>query len=1303
MVGLGTAAAAAPEDIELTVSPIENLSKPGTNVVLGDTLLISGTWDATNADPQPGDQYTITLPDELDLDYAIGHTFKKSGEASDGGTYDWSECVVTSAKDLTCTLLDAVADFPEDVKGTFEFEVEAVKTTDSKTVEFDLNGTKDDVDLPGPDGGITDGIEIPGEWSKSFGGFTNHDRNEMSWRIEVPGAALQASGQNPVTITDAISGRHGLCSLDADQFSVTTARGGDTAAPQGDVNFTVTDAQSFTIKLSAPFAADRTYVISYTTCTDSDGLDPTGTEYLNTADISIDGLAGDGIGRGVQDWAPPAVSKAGSNLSRESNNDSVYRWEVRASGATVAGKNALTVTDTLTGAHELFTNTAGEYELRNLAVFEYRGPGNATNITNQLTLKPSDLSAEAFTLDLAFTDPARTFNGDHPYWYIIRYETTSTYEGLPPGGTELSNSATVEGGASNTAKVTVPKRANFKSGSLNTGTREIAGETFLPYTTLDWYVEIPGEKLNPYEGATHTGQITLTDVLSGPHGACEIDGKSLNERLNLVAVARDQVGSERNDLSVTATAAISDDGALIITLAEPDNGWDREYRYSVSYTTCTTSGGMDQAGTTYGNSIEGTGIEDSSTVTQERRGGGTGSGGASRGSVSISKKLTDDSVSVPDGTAFTVLVEEYAPGTYPDGDAYESYRLQVPLNGAPVNGQNARGNGWIFVLSEPEFPQIDGVTAFVPVFSAADGVVPIEEGAKAEVSIAPRANAQVTLTNKAVAPSIDIEKWNDEGEEPEYDASGKLLNDGYAGDFDDDSKALVAEQPLPINFTISNDGNEALNDVKVSDELTDGSGEIKDLVCTFPDDTAGTEWDGPFEVGTQFSCTGTLPALQAGETHANTATVVGVGIESGADVEDEDDWNGYVPDPSIDIEKWNVETEGVAPEYDPETGALLNDGYAGDFDDDSKSLVAGQPLPINFTISNDGDEDLVDIKVSDELTGGVGSIEGLVCAFPDGSEGTEWAGPFEVATQFSCTGTLPALANGDTHADLSKVTAIGIDSRIDVDDEDPWSGHVKVPGIDIEKWTDEGEAPEYDDSGALLNDGYAGDFDSGKGRLLVTDESQTINFTISNDGTEALTDVVVSDALTGGEGAIEDLLCVFPDDSEGTEWDGPFEVGTQFSCTGVLPGLPSGVSHVNTATVTGVGIESGTPVDDEDDWNGYVPDPSIDIEKWNDEGEEPEYDDSGKLLNDGFAGDFDDDSKALVAEQPLPINFTISNDGDEDLVDVVVSDELTDGEGAIEGLVCTFPDGSEGTEWAGPFTVGTQFDCTGTLPALPNG
>ncbi|GAB2564364.1 hypothetical protein [Leucobacter ruminantium] len=306
---------------------------------------------------------------------------------------------------------------------------------------------------------------------------------------------------------------------------------------------------------------------------------------------------------------------------------------------------------------------------------------------------------------------------------------------------------------------------------------------------------------------------------------------------------------------------------------------------------------------------------------------------------------------------------------------------------------------------------------------------------------------------------------------------------------------------------------------------------------------------------------------------------------------------------SVDIEKWTTEENSPGPQYDEETGALLNDGYLGDFDvAPGKGLKAGSPQQINFTVSNDGPDDLRDVTVSDRTVSGA-AIEDLVCTFPDGTTGTPdadgkvvWAGGILLpGVQFSCTGTLPALESGQAHSDTARVDAVGVVTGLEVNDEDDWNGYVPVPSIDIEKWTDEGEEPEYDETGKLLNDGFEGDFDEAPGKKLSAGKEQQIRFTVSNDGGEDLVGIVISDKLIGGKGEVENLVCTFPDESKGLEWDGPFAVGEQFECTGTLPALGDSATHADRVTVDGVGAVSGVAVNDADEWHGTTPKPVLTV------------------------------------------------------------------------------------------------------------
>src|SRR5690625_1626825 len=148
-------ASAAP-NLDIVVSDVELTTEEGGPLTVGDVLVVTGSWDASNADPKAGDTFTIGLPKELGFEQGI--IFPLAGDG-----YTWANCVTNPANGVAeCTLTDEVTDKPEQVKGTFEFEVEAVLVTTETEVEFDLNGEPVMVDLTG-DGGIGDGIEIPEE------------------------------------------------------------------------------------------------------------------------------------------------------------------------------------------------------------------------------------------------------------------------------------------------------------------------------------------------------------------------------------------------------------------------------------------------------------------------------------------------------------------------------------------------------------------------------------------------------------------------------------------------------------------------------------------------------------------------------------------------------------------------------------------------------------------------------------------------------------------------------------------------------------------------------------------------------------------------------------------------------------------------------------------------------------------------------------------------------------------------------------------------------------------------------------
>ncbi len=106
--------------------------------------------------------------------------------------------------------------------------------------------------------------------------------------------------------------------------------------------------------------------------------------------------------------------------------------------------------------------------------------------------------------------------------------------------------------------------------------------------------------------------------------------------------------------------------------------------------------------------------------------------------------------------------------------------------------------------------------------------------------------------------------------------------------------------------------------------------------------------------------------------------------------------------------------------------------------------------------------------------------------------------------------------------------------------------------------------------------------------LTAKDGATGLVFTITNDGTEALVDVEVTDSITQGKGKVENIVCTFPDGSKGVTWSGPFEVGANFTCTADLSGVTADELHGDIAKVTAKGRTTGIPVEAENPYHASV-------------------------------------------------------------------------------------------------------------------
>ncbi|SQG63916.1 Uncharacterised protein [Corynebacterium renale] len=288
--------------------------------------------------------------------------------------------------------------------------------------------------------------------------------------------------------------------------------------------------------------------------------------------------------------------------------------------------------------------------------------------------------------------------------------------------------------------------------------------------TFGWQLVLPGAYL---QKIAPEGQVTVRDTLGGKH--LFVEKPMPNKQWSFISVdptnpayANPWGDPDTEWLTDSASFEFSaDNKEVVITLRPGASGqWDPARNYRLYYYTKYTGEGQfipavspeisvegetpETASWLFGNHavIENTQEELSSRVYRIDWSRGT-IAGVGRGSFAISKKLSDGSATIPDGTEFQVQVDVDSPIDSFD----ETYVLKVPLGGEPISGNKVLPAGTTVTLSEPTFPELDGITFGEPRFSSAtagDPNVAISaDGTKATITTIADTNVAVVLTNTA--------------------------------------------------------------------------------------------------------------------------------------------------------------------------------------------------------------------------------------------------------------------------------------------------------------------------------------------------------------------------------------------------------------------------------------------------------------------------------------------------------------------------------------------------------------------------
>ena len=125
-----------------------------------------------------------------------------------------------------------------------------------------------------------------------------------------------------------------------------------------------------------------------------------------------------------------------------------------------------------------------------------------------------------------------------------------------------------------------------------------------------------------------------------------------------------------------------------------------------------------------------------------------------------------------------------------------------------------------------------------------------------------------------------------------------------------------------------------------------------------------------------------------------------------------------------------------------------------------------------------------------------------------------------------------------------------------------------------------------------------GDSDTKDTAVKLTDKAQAINFRVTNNGSETLTHIKLTDKTIEGKQDVKDIKWTYQGKALTINKDGEFEldgkllelpVDDYIEATGTLDKLADSETHADEATVSAKGAISGKDVGDKDKWYGEKP------------------------------------------------------------------------------------------------------------------
>ncbi|MDO5061397.1 MAG: DUF5979 domain-containing protein, partial [Actinomycetaceae bacterium] len=307
------AVAADNPNIAVKFNPMFKASLDGSKLPgqasVNDVVSLGFSWDATNADPKPGESFTIEYPAAFES-REPGVKVKLEYDGTHVGN-----CSI-ERKSIQCTFTDGILG-KTNIKGTASALLVAVKATDENTANFVVNGAKAvKVDLPDgkPIGPGRPHVYNPVGFAKSTTPF-GREHKKINWEVAFDTTAIQAATGVPadgvtrqtIVIEDFLSAGQVFAGEDknfaeftltlgdskqelrpAPRPMLTRANGKDETTVYGDFDMVVEKVSPTValIKVTGPFAPDTNYHMIYQTefTSDTKTVVP-GVVYSNTSKV----------------------------------------------------------------------------------------------------------------------------------------------------------------------------------------------------------------------------------------------------------------------------------------------------------------------------------------------------------------------------------------------------------------------------------------------------------------------------------------------------------------------------------------------------------------------------------------------------------------------------------------------------------------------------------------------------------------------------------------------------------------------------------------------------------------------------------------------------------------------------------------------------------------------------------------------------------------------------------------------------------------------------------------------------------